>query len=169
MSSLPRESVVLRERRDEDAVAVFDMERDPASVHQAAFGPEHPDDREAFDARWQRIRDGAGLARPIEIDGRVAGSVFSFVADERYVGYWIERSHHGRGIASTALAQFIRTIDERPLWAWVAEDNTASRRVLERCGFREVGREVSWSSTRGVDVPELLYTLTGGGPSTSSG
>jgi hypothetical protein len=72
VSSLPRESVVLRERREEDADAVFDIERD----------------------------------------------------ERRYVGYWIERSHHGRGIASTALAQFIRTIDERPLWAWVAEDNT---------------------------------------------
>ena len=150
----------MRERRDEDADAVFDMERDPASVHQAAFGPEHPDDREAFDARWQRVREGAGVARIIEIDGRVAGNVFSFVADERrYVGYWIERSQHGRGIASIALAQFIRTIDERPLWAWVAEDNIASRRVLERCGFRAVGREVSWSRARGVDVPELLYTL----------
>jgi RimJ/RimL family protein N-acetyltransferase len=161
VSSLPPESLVLRERRDDDADAVFEMERDPASVHQAAFGPEHPDDREAFDARWQRIRDGAGLALIVEIDGRVAGSVLSFVIDERrYVGYWIERSYHGRGIASTALAQFILTIDQRPLWAWVAEDNIASRRVLERCGFQEVGRDVGWSAARGVDVTELLYTLT---------
>jgi RimJ/RimL family protein N-acetyltransferase len=125
MSSLPRASVVLRDRRDDDA----------------------------------------GVARIIETDGRVAGSIFSFVADERrYVGYWIERSQHGRGIASTALAQFIGTIDERPLWASVAEDNTASQRVLEGCGFRSVGREVSWSGARGVDVPELLYTLTSWGP-----
>jgi RimJ/RimL family protein N-acetyltransferase len=161
VSSLPHEPVLLRERRDEDADAIFAMERDPASVRQAAFGPEHPDDREAFDARWKRVRAGAGIALIIEIDGSVAGNVLSFVADERrYVGYWIERSYHGRGIASTALAQFIRTIDERPLWAWVAEDNTASRRVLERCGFQEVGREVSWSAVRGTDVPELLYTLT---------
>ena len=160
MNGLPREFVVLRERRDDDADAVFDMERDPASVYQAAFGPEHPDDRAAFDARWQRVRSGAGIAKIIEVDGHVAGSVVSFIADERrYVGYWIARPYQGRGIASTALAQFIRSIDEQQLWAWVAEDNAASRRVLERCGFREVDREVNWSGPRGVDVPEVLYTL----------
>ena len=41
---------------------------------------------------------------------------------------------------------------ERPLFAHVAVTNVGSTKVLERCGFVEVGRETT-------DVEEIVYRL----------
>ena len=60
--------------------------------------------------------------------------------DAREVTYWIGRSYWGKGIATRALNEFL-TVDPPPLHARVAYDNVASRRVLEKCGFRVIGTE----------------------------
>ena len=81
--------------------------------------------------------------RTVLADGDVAGNVVSFVqGGEREVGYWIGREFWGRGVASRALAAFLRIEKQRPLTAHVAKHNVASRRVLEKCGFRLCGEAV---------------------------
>lgn len=104
----------------------------------AAF-PARP--REAFFAHWRRIMsDPSVVVRTIEADGRVAGNVVSFMnGDAREVGYWLSRAFWGRGIATRALALFLREVQARPLHAHVAKRNTGSVRVLEKCGFRIAG------------------------------
>jgi hypothetical protein len=43
--------IAIRPVEDADLDALFDQMRDPESVLMAAFTPEDPDDRSAFDAR----------------------------------------------------------------------------------------------------------------------
>ena len=72
----------------------------------------------------------------------MAGNVVSWEGDEgRLVGYWIGREQWGRGIATAALSAFLEEIPERPLHALVHAENAGSIRVLEKCGFVQVGED----------------------------
>ena len=93
------------------------------------------------------------MTRTILADGAVAGNVVSWLQDgERLVGYWIGREHWGRGIATRALAELLREIEERPLYAHVARHNVGSIRVLEKCGF----------TRRAEDENGLIFELISG-------
>ena len=119
----------------------FEHQADPESAALAAVPSR---DRDAFDTHWARIlADPAVVVLTIEADGEVAGSALSFVRDgRRQVGYRIGREHWGRGVATAALTELVaRNVTDRPLFARVATHNPASRRVLEKCGFRLVARE----------------------------
>ena len=109
----------------------------------AAFAPADPSDREAFDERWRRIRESDdSIALVIEVDGKVVGSIGSWTNDgEREVTFWLGREHWGKGIATRALAEFLADVERtRPIHATTAQDNVGSQRVLEKCGFRRVGK-----------------------------
>jgi RimJ/RimL family protein N-acetyltransferase len=129
-------TVVLREVREADLEAHYAQQADAESAALAAMLIR---DRDAFFAHWRKIlADDSTLVRTIDVDGTVAGHVLSFLRDgqeEREVGYWIARSHWGRGIATAALAAFLEEETRRPLVAGVATHNPGSRRVLEKCGF----------------------------------
>ena len=116
-------------------------------------------DREAFDAHWQRIRaNDENVILTIDVDGVAVGQVLSWPADgRRYVGYRVAREFWGRGIATAALAEFLAELHERPLHALVSTTNIGSIRVLEKCGFVEVGPADDEMADEGV--PGLLYEL----------
>jgi RimJ/RimL family protein N-acetyltransferase len=131
----------LREVEDRDLDALFGHQADP-EAYELADVPTR--DRAAFDAHWAQIRRSPQVViRTIEVDGQVAGHVLSWLRDDgvRLVGYWIGRELWGRGIASAALAEFLTIVDEGPLQATIAPPNTASRRVLEKNGFRLLREE----------------------------
>ena len=98
------------------------------------------------------------LVRTIVWDGQVAGNIESWnLQGRRLVGYWIGREFWGKGIASRALAAFLELDAVRPLHAWVATHNVASKRVLEKCGFLTV----TGSEHVGEDgVAEVLFELS---------
>ena len=151
----------LREVRDEDLAVLFEQWADPVAAHMAAFtAPDHMD-RDAFERRWSRVRaDETGIARVIVVDGEVAGSIASWGdPDEREVTYWIGRSYWGKGIASAALNAFLTVEPSRPLHARVAYDNVASRRVLEKCGFRVVATEQGFAEARSGEIAQLVLLL----------
>jgi len=82
------------------------------------------------------LRDASVIVRTIELDGDVAGNVVLFGFEgRREVGYWIGREFWGRGVATRALSAFMQEVEERPIYAGVAETNVASIHVLEKCGF----------------------------------
>jgi RimJ/RimL family protein N-acetyltransferase len=151
----------LREVRDEDLAVLFEQWADPVAAHMAAFTPPDHMDRDAFERRWSRIRaDETGIARVIVVDGEVAGSISSWGdPDEREVTYWIGRSYWGKGIATDALNAFLTVEPSRPLRARVAYDNVASRRVLEKCGFRVVATERGFAEARSGEIEEFVLRL----------
>ena len=65
-----------------------------------------------------------------------AGSAVSWTQDgHREIGYWLGSEYWGKGIATAAVATFVEQLSQRPLFAWVAEHNAGSIRVLEKCDF----------------------------------
>ena len=151
----------LREVRDEDLAVLFEQWADPVATRMAAFtAPDHMD-RDAFERRWSRLRaDETVINRAIVVDGEVAGTIGSWGGPgEREVTYWIGRSHWGKGIATCALDAFLTVDPSRPLHARVASDNAASRRVLEKCGFRVTATERSFAEARSGEIEELVLRL----------
>lgn len=157
--------VVLREPTEGDLAVFFEQQRDPSANAMAAFTRKDPDDREAFIAHWAKIlSDGSVRVRTILFDGRVAGSVLSYVESGRTeVSYWIGKEFWGQGVATKALARFVAGIPTRPLHARVAKDNVASIRVLEKCGFIAIGEDKGPSSARGAEVEEYVFVLSANG------
>jgi RimJ/RimL family protein N-acetyltransferase len=151
----------LREMRDEDLAVLFEQWADPVAARMAAFtAPDHMD-RDAFERRWATIRaDETKIARVIVVDGEVAGTISSWGnPDGREVTYWIGRSHWGKGIATCALDAFLTIDPSRPFHARVASDNVASRRVLEKCGFRVIATDRGFAGARSAEIEELVLRL----------
>jgi len=94
------------------------------------------------------------------VDGEVSGSVLShgWFGDPE-VSYWIGNDFWGRGVATQALRLFLAEYTLRPLYARVVFDNHASRRVLEKCGFYEHGKDKGFANARGMEVEEIILKL----------
>lgn len=167
----PDPEVHLRPVRPDDLPTLVAQQMDAESNHMAAFTPDLPEDPNAHRARWERLLgELAHLVRVILHQGEVVGHVASFDrGDEREVTYWIDRSRWGKGLATTALHTFLQLEPARPLHARAAEDNAASLRVLEKCGFRPCGRDKGHAHARGAEVWEVLLVLGTGKEPASDG
>jgi RimJ/RimL family protein N-acetyltransferase len=167
VGSPPESDILLREVTEDDLVIFFKQQQDPAANWMAAFTAKDPTDWAAFAAKWAKILgDGTATAKTIVWDGCVAGNVGSFIAPwsgQREVSYWVGRNFWGRGVATGALTAFVGELVERPLYARVAEDNLASLRVLEKCGFVVIGREKGFANARGTEIEEVVLELRSGG------
>lgn len=105
---------------------------------------------------WQRSRWYITLS--LRMVGRQgAWSVGKWDGD-REGRYWLGREFWGRGSATEALSQFLGGVTTRPLFAHVAKHNVASRRVLEKNGFRVVG-EGRYTNWRNQEVEEFILKL----------
>ena len=132
-------SLLLRPVTHADFEALFEFQSDPESTRMAVATSR---DRGAFWSHWSKIiADPEVAVRAIVVDQRVVGNVSCFKMDGvDAIGYWIGREWWGKGIATRALTMFLASEAlPRPLHAWAASSNLASRRVLEKCGFRHTG------------------------------
>lgn len=157
-------AIRLRDTVHDDLPAFFEQQRDPEANWMAAFGAKDPADREAFEAHWRRILDdGTMPTQTVLVDEDVAGHVLAYKEQDRLeVSYWFDRKYWRKGIATKALAQFLRQQPKRPIYARVAKDNIGSRRVLEKCGFVVVATESGFANGRGAEVEELVMRLESG-------
>jgi RimJ/RimL family protein N-acetyltransferase len=150
---------MLRNVVESDLPTLFEHQRDPEATSMAAFPAR---EWEAFVSHWRNkvLGDPASEARTILVDDQVAGYVGSWDEDgRRLVGYWVGREYWGRGVATSALDEFLRTHEHhRPIHAHVVLSNARSIRVLEKCGFKRAGE-----TAVGADgVTEVLFSY---GPS----
>ncbi|HEU4328698.1 MAG TPA: GNAT family N-acetyltransferase [Roseiflexaceae bacterium] len=155
--------LLLRDVSPDDLPIFFAQQQDAQAIHMAAFTSPDPADRAAFDAHWSKIMaNPAVVQRTIVVDGEVAGNISRFEQfGEPELSYWLGREHWGRGVATAALAAFLRLLSERPLYARVVKDNIASRRVLEKCGFAICGEDKGFAHGRGAEVEEFILRLDG--------
>lgn len=149
--------VTLRDVIPDDLPILFEHQLDPEATAMAAFPSRN---REAFDAHWAKIMaDETVVLKTIVFEGQVAGSITSFMLlGDREIGYWLGREFWDRGIATKALAKFLKIIETRPLFAHVAMHNVASHRVLEKCGFKVVSED-RYTNPAGVEVKEFVLKL----------
>lgn len=153
--------IALRPVVDTDLDALFRMMQDPEAVTMAAFTPEDPTDRARFDAQMARIRTDPQITlRAITYDGRLAGSISAFrMEGDLELTYWVDRELWGRGIASKAVALFLKAVPLRPLHARAASDNLASLRVLTKAGFQKQATEISYAAARRTEIAETVLRL----------
>ena len=135
-------TVTLRAATDADTETLYTFQAEPEGSAMAVFASRDP---EAFKAHQVKVlADSTNVFRVIEADGVVVGWISSWNAgDDRAVGYWLGRDHWGRGYATEALRAFLQVDRARPLTAYVAVPNVASRRVLEKAGFSVVERRLA--------------------------
>jgi ribosomal-protein-alanine N-acetyltransferase len=96
----------------------------------------------------RRARVGTSVPFMIRADGRLAGQVtidniVRGALRSGYLGYWIDRSVAGRGMASLAVAlvcdHAFGPVGLHRLQADIRPENLPSQRLVERLGFRQEG------------------------------
>ena len=150
----------LRDVVANDLPIFYEQQLDPEANLMAAFTARDPTDHDAFMDHWQKILNDESITKKTIIYGeQVAGSV-SLYRDPEVEGpevtYWLGKSYWGQGIATQALTAFLAIVPVRPVFARVAKDNLASRRVLEKCGFTVCGEGRGYANARGMEIEEFL-------------
>ena len=114
------------------------------------------------DAEWfinENLR-GAFLAWFIWADECFVGTIG--LDDE--LGYWIAQDAWGQGYATEAARAVVdyhfQTSKEDSLRSGHFEENVASRHVLTKLGFKDVGRHTEFSQARQEDVPTRRVLMT---------
>lgn len=150
--------VSLRRVIESDLAVFYEHQRDAQAVAMAAFPSRQ---REPHMLHWRKIMaNPSNTLRTVVFESAVAGNMVSWdAADGREVGYWIGREFWGRGIATRALGLFLGEVLIRPLFAHVARNNLASRRVLEKCGFAVTGAVGVLQEPGAEPVAELVLRL----------
>jgi RimJ/RimL family protein N-acetyltransferase len=114
------------------------------------------------DAWISSIGDGE-FVRGIVHQGQLIGAC-GYVVDESgaaEIGYWIGKDHWGQGFATEAARAIIGHCFGAGGFKRVVcchyQDNPASKRVIEKLGFRLIGPCVGWCEARQSEAPTLRY------------
>jgi [ribosomal protein S5]-alanine N-acetyltransferase len=123
--------------------------------------------------RWMLLRSaarrGGALPFALTVDGRLAGHVMigNVVREpllSGYVGYWCDRRLTGAGVTTAAVALAVDhcfgPVGLHRLEATVRPENTASRRVLDKLGFRQEGLFRRYLEVDGAWRDHLCLALT---------
>ena len=114
-----------------------------------------------------RIRKNSGYAFGIELGGKIIGVVDLFNIDwenrNSELGYWLGRKYWNQGLMTEAVKLILKFAFEdlklHRVSACLFEDNSASRRVLEKVGFKFEGKKREARLKRGKWYNELLYGI----------
>ena len=132
---MPLAKIQLRTVIQTDISILFEQQLDPEAVAMSAYPGK---DRGEFMRHWEGIlKNKAIIARTIMYKEKIAGHILCWKEGkyEQRVGYWIGKPFWGRGIATSALREFLEEVKIRPLYAHVVSHNLASKCVLEKNGF----------------------------------
>jgi RimJ/RimL family protein N-acetyltransferase len=155
------DSITIREVEPSDLETFYQHQLDPEAIRMAAFVSKDRKDKVAFDAHWKKILNSPqNTNRTIVAEGRVAGYVACYPDGEHMeVTYWLGREFWGRGLATLALHRMLDLVVERPVFARAATDNIGSIRVLQKCGFKIIGKNKGFANGRGEDTQEYILRL----------
>ena len=155
------ESITIREVEASDLETFFEHQLDPKAIRMAAFVCEDPADRAAFDAHWDKILGSSRITqRTIVAEGKVAGHIACYPqGEDMEVTFWLGREFWGIGLATQALNRMLQLVVDRPILARAAADNIGSMRVLQKCGFKTIGRNKDFANGRGEDTEEFILRL----------
>jgi ribosomal-protein-alanine N-acetyltransferase len=171
--------VLLRGPRPGDYTAWRDLRRNSRDFLKP-FEPRWSDtdlSRRVFDARLSRGRREAAEATDFNflifvLDGRremlVGGLTLSNIrrraAQYANLGYWMGRPYAGQGLMTEAVSLVVpfafNTLGLHRIHAAFLPSNAASRRVLEKSGFREEGYAENYLQIDGRWCDHVLFGLT---------
>lgn len=165
--------IEVRRSRVTDAEAILAIRRHPATRRYQPLDPGTlAEQRRALAERGSLpLASDAGGKRQwiVTIDGQVAGWVTLTITERWHhsasVGYALAPAFHGRGIMPAALARVIPIAFDpvglavERLEAVAAVENVASRRVLEKSGFRFEGIARGYLIIAGARIDHARYGL----------
>ena len=162
----------LRPVRDDDAERIQEGSADPESQRWLGHlpAPYTLDDARAYiEMRRELAATGKCVTWAVAdpVDDRLLGTIlwFNWTPEvECEIGYWTHPDARGRGLMTSALRQVTShvfdTLQVRRVTAFAAAGNAASRRVIERAGFRLYGIERYGAWVRDDHVDMALYDVT---------
>ena len=178
MARLETERLILRPVRRSDASSMIPLinnfeiskwlsrvafpygESDAEEFFAAVLDNDNPDHARPFAILSKDEPDRMIGCVGVEPHG-VEGGVLSEAAE---FGYWIGEPYWGRGLVSEASFAMLPVGFElggyQKLTARYLDGNGASARILEKCGFVDVGPKTIFCTARGVDVPGRDLELT---------
>jgi RimJ/RimL family protein N-acetyltransferase len=153
--------IILRKSEIDDLELFFTFQLDKEASYMAAFTPQNPSDKSAYLIKYTKLfNDPAINNQTIIVDNIIAGSIAKFeIEGDAEITYWIDKKFWGKGIATMALQHFLTIENARPLFGRVAFDNRGSQRVLEKCGFKKIGKDKGFANARQKEIEEFIYKL----------
>lgn len=107
------------------------------------------------------LREGE---REVLVGGLTLSNIRRRAAQHVNVGYWMGRPYAGRGLMTEAVGVVVpfifETLGLHRIHAAFLPENTASRRVLEKNGFREEGYAEHYLQIDGKWCDHVLFGLT---------
>ena len=154
-------NITLTKTEKDDLNTFFKFQLDKEANFLAAFTSKDPNDKKAYmDKYTKHLTDPTINMQTIKANEEIVGSIAKFVMEnEAEITYWIDRKFWGQGIAITALKEFMKNEQIRPIYGRVAFDNYGSQRVLEKCGFVKIGKEKGFANARQLEIEEYIYKL----------
>ena len=138
-----------------------------------AGAPPTPEDRSSFSvrcaARERERQMGTGYGFGIFVEGRLAGEItLSSIQrgpfQNAFVGYWVDRSLAGNGLAPEATVVVLRFAFEElglhRVEVAIVPRNAASRRVVEKIDLREEGVALRYLEIDGRWEDHVRYAIT---------
>ncbi len=161
---LTTKRLILRPFTEADAPALYECSRDPR-VGAAAGWPPHRSVEDSLEA----IRTVFAAPHTFAVVDRESGTLIGSAGftgrgtpAEDELGYALHPDWWNRGLMTEAAAELLRCAFQdrglRAVWASHYAENPASRRVIEKCGFRRVCAETLTDETGAHET--IFYMLT---------
>jgi RimJ/RimL family protein N-acetyltransferase len=153
--------ITLTKTTPDDLHYLYQIQLDQVANHMAAFTSESGTDfRLYFEKYVKHLADPTISMWTIRLEQQIVGSVAKFVmSGDAGITYWIDKEFWGQGVATEALTQLLQYETVRPIYGYVAFDNSGSQRVLEKCGFRKVATGRGFARSRQAEIEEFIYRL----------
>jgi RimJ/RimL family protein N-acetyltransferase len=154
--------ITLTETGKDDLNAFFEFQLNEEANYLAAFTAKDSNNKAAYIEKYTKfLTDPTIHMRTIKLNDIIVGSIAKYVMEnEAEITYWIDRKFWGQGIATTALADFLKLEQTRPIRGRVAFDNYGSQKVLEKCGFVKIGKDKGFANARQAEIEEYIYKLS---------
>jgi len=156
-----KNEIELKDTTETDFDCLFSFQLDKEANYLAAFTSKDPTDKIAYIEKWTRLlSDKTVNSKTIFLKSKIVGSIAKFEMEGKSeITYWIGKEYWGKGIASNALQQFLKTEKNRPIYGRVAFNNFGSQKVLEKCEFKKTGTKIGFANSRETEIEEIIYRL----------
>lgn len=170
MAQLETARLILRPFEESDAAELYEYARDPR-VGPPAGWPPHKSPEESLEIIRTVFAAPNTFALVDKASGKVIGSAgftgrsrAEFPQKNDELGYALSPSFWGRGLMPEAAAELLRyafeELDLAAVWCSHYMDNSRSRRVIEKSGFRFQFDGSVLDGPSGQTLPARFYLLT---------
>ena len=155
------ERMILRKYSPEDVEQLVEgFGTDPEMVKYSGWNPYATPEMAGETVRrfMESYADAHSYSWVMDIEDVVVGTIgaYDYADDQIEVGFSVHKDWQGRGLATEAVREVLQYLTENEgiscVTAWCAEENAASRRVLEKSGMQFVRMEKD-----GLTVGDRVY------------